>query len=130
MSRAYSTSDSMRARPMIVMRRIGPAAPGLRDMASAAEEVARPCAMAPAAAAMPSRKAAEIAPHRTPLVATPPAPGSWAIAGKATQARATIPIKNAFFNIRTLLLPSRTISMFFVSRGQVDVHGRERDENE
>src|SRR6516225_2482505 len=120
----------MSARPMIVMRRIGPAAPGLRDMASAAEDVARPWAIAPAAAAIPSRNAAERAPHRTPLETPPVVVGSWASAGSARQASATIPITNAFLSIPNSPSSSRTISVFFVGRGQVDVDRRERNENE
>src|SRR5262245_39440221 len=115
---------------MIVMRRIGPAAPGLRDMASAADEVARPWAMAPAAAALPSRNAADRAPQRTPVAAAPPAPASCASARSARPPGATMPIRTAFLSIRKSPSASGNVSVFFVRRGQVDVHGGERDENE
>src|SRR5450631_604479 len=131
MSKAYRTRDSISANPMIVMSRIGPAAPGLRDIASAAAEVARPCAIAPAAAAIPSRKAALIAPQRTPDTAVVAAAGSCASAGSARQASATNPTINAFFDIRASPSSfSDGISMFFVSREQTDVDGRESDEDE
>src|SRR5262245_9702963 len=110
---------------MIVMSRIGPAAPGLRDMDSAAAEVARPWAIAPAAAAIPRRNAAERAPHRTPVAVGVAPVGSWASAGSARQASATRPIRNAFLNIRKS--PSSfvdRISVLFVSGGQVDVDRR------
>src|SRR4051812_24134447 len=132
----------MRTSPSRVMPRMSLAAPGLRDMPSEAAEVARPCAVAPAAAAIPSRNAAPMTPHRTPVwVAAALVPVSCANAGTAsTRARAqhtaiffSIPI-SLFLSfaksakaITALFEQSR--SVLLVSGGPADVHrGQERED--
>src|SRR6202795_4252953 len=108
---------------MILIVRMAPAAPGLREIPSAGAEVARPCPMAPAAAAIPSRNAAPIAPHLTPEAGAAPPAGSWAMAGNARQSRARAKTKTFFLGIQVLLILN--FSVFLVGRSETDVHRRQ-----
>src|SRR5512133_1004774 len=129
------TSDSISARPMIIARRIAPAAPGLRAMPSHAAEIARPWPIAPAAAATPRTSAAERAPHFTP----PPATSSAANIDVAMQSTTTV-IRTSFifFTADSSLFDfenctkrfSSTCVLVFFSYGAADVDHRHHDEDE
>src|SRR6266498_4032338 len=94
------TSDSIRARPMIMAVRMAPAADGLRAMPSQAAARPRPWPMAPAAAAMPSRNAADTRFQRTPVGA-----GAAGCANAdAAISSTTIVMKIIFLFISNLLL--------------------------
>src|SRR5687767_3797625 len=123
----------MSASPMIVIVRIGPAAPGLRDIPSAAAEVARPCAIAPAAAATPSRNAAPSAPApQLPAVRPAGSPASWASAGRARQTRARAIQTTVFFRISklSLFVAAPGSSVLLVGRCEADVDRRQGREYE
>src|ERR1041385_1483483 len=121
------TSDSMRARPMIIDRRIAPAAPGLRAMPSPAAAIAFDWPIAPAAAAMPRTNAAETTPHCTP----PPVAGACANVETETCV-ITMSIMMVFLFTLNLLpfLISKPELVFFRRDGAADVHHRQHDEDE
>src|SRR5688572_7660638 len=125
------TSDSMSARPMIIARRIGPAALGLRAMPSTDAAMARDWPMAPAAAATPRTNAAPMTPQRTPVRAG----STWPNAEKAVSTRSTN--SRMCFLFTRFLLPFRNVakvvflkSVFFCRGGATDVHHRQHDEDE
>src|ERR1043165_5599913 len=118
------TSDSISARPMIMAVRIAPPADGLRAMPSHAAAMPRPCPIAPAAAAMPSRNAAEIRFQRTPV-------GAGAVV--CANADADISSVAIVTKIRFLFTSKSSFSfflMFFRGDGAADVHHRQHDEDE
>src|SRR6185295_3165582 len=116
---------------MIVMVRIGPAAPGFRDIPSAAAEVARPWATAPAAAATPRRNAAPRAPAPQFRAGVAPAAGSCANAGRATKATARTNKTITFFRISNLsLFWAAGSSVLLVGRCETDVDRRQGREDE
>src|SRR3954447_182455 len=122
------TSDSMSARPMIIDRRIAPAAPGLRAIPSHAAAIALACPMAPAAAAIPRTNAAEMAPHFTP-----PVPAAASCANAETEMSVVARSRMMFFLFTPNLLPfliSKPELVFFRCDGAADVHHRQHDEDE
>src|ERR1051325_1426101 len=119
------TSDSIRARPMIMAVRMAPPAEGLRAMPSQAAAMPRPWPIAPAAAAMPSRNAAETRFQRTPVGA---GATGCANADAATSSTAIVR-KIIFLFTRISFLLSL---MFFRGDGayNAEVHHRQHDEDE
>src|SRR5450759_3311489 len=124
------TSDSIRARPMIAMVRMAPAAPGLRAIPSQAADAAFPCAKAPAAAAIAIANAAPITPHFTPVPAAGAAAVSWANAGIAASATEVARPTIFFFDIDWISFLKTTKSVLFVRHRERDVEGRKNEEDE
>src|SRR5438874_13829273 len=122
------TSDSMSARPMIMARRMAPAADGLRAMPSHAAARPRPWPMAPAAAAIPSRNAAETRFQRTP----PPA-GAVSCANAETassSSTAVITMVFLFTPFSSFVDLSEPELVLFRRRGPADVDHGQHDEDE
>src|SRR3954463_10627632 len=128
------TSDSIRARPMIIDRRIAPAAPGVRAMPSTDAAMARDWAVAPAPAATPRTNAAPMTPQRTPVGATS-VPCANAALAIITMKRANKTSFNLLIPISPFLESCEVIKVFsksvlFNHRGSGDVDHRQHDEDE
>src|SRR5579859_2443367 len=121
------TSDSISARPMIMARRIAPAAVGFLAMPSQADEMAQPCPIAPAAAAMPRTNAAEMTPHFTPPA--PPPAGTCANADAANRSVAPVISMILLFTPNSSF-PRTSDLVFFRRDGAADVDHRQHDEDE
>src|ERR1051325_6879705 len=126
------TSDSMSARPMIIARRMAPAALGLRAMPSHAAAMAWAWPMAPAAAAMPRTNAAETRPQRTPVWRAPESGWYGVSCADAVTAKSARMATNRMSFLFTPISSFREFSdlVFFRRDGATDVHHRQHDEDE
>src|ERR1051325_184538 len=126
------TSDSMSARPMIIARRMAPAALGLRAMPSHAAAMAWAWPMAPAAAAMPRTNAAETRPQRTPVWLAPESGWYGVSCADAVTAKSARMATNRMSFLFTPISSFREFSdlVFFRRDGATDVHHRQHDEDE
>src|SRR5262245_51159483 len=114
------TSDSMSTRPRIKTPRMSPTAPGLRAIASAAEPIARPCPMAPPAAAMARANPAVMMDHCTKPLLAASAAASWANTGDATPRTRNASITDSRER-RVLTKPPQTEQLLWV--GSDSLHG-------